>query len=65
MVFHLGVLRHLAERGVLEDVERFPPCSGRSLLIGLLLQQNHMRWPTSEQFLARSLPALRGVALHA
>jgi NTE family protein len=59
MVFHLGVMKHLAERGLLEDVGRVSTVSGGSLLVGLLLQQNLMRWPTSEQFLARSLPALR------
>jgi NTE family protein len=59
MVFHLGVLKHLAERGLLESVERISTVSGGSLVIGLLLQQNEMRWPTSEQFLSRCLPALR------
>jgi NTE family protein len=28
-------------------------------LVGLLLQQNNMRWPTSEEFLSHSLPTLR------
>lgn len=59
MVFHLGVLRHLAERGLLESVERISTVSGGSLLVGLLLQQNGMHWPTSEQFLSRLLPRLR------
>lgn len=59
MVFHLGVLRHLAERGLLEYVERVSTVSGGSLVIGLLLQQNEMRWPSSERFLSHSLPALR------
>lgn len=59
MVFHLGVLRHLAERGLLESVERISTVSGGSLLVGLLLQQNGMRWPTSERFLSYSLPALQ------
>lgn len=59
MVFHLGVMKHLAERGLLEDVERISTVSGGSLLIGLLLQQNQMRWPTSEDFLTRLLPTLR------
>lgn len=59
MVFHLGVMKHLAERGLLEHVAKVSTVSGGSLLIGLLLQQNQMRWPTSEQFLAHSLPALR------
>lgn len=59
MVFHLGVLKHLAERGLLEKVERVSTVSGGSLLVGLLLQQNQMRWPTSEEFMARSFPTLR------
>lgn len=59
MVFHLGVMKHLAERGLLENVERISTVSGGSLLVGLLLQQNQMRWPTSEEFMARSFPTLR------
>lgn len=59
MVFHLGVMKHLAERGLLENVERVSSVSGGSLLVGLLLQQNQMHWPTSDQFLSCSLPALR------
>jgi len=59
MVFHLGVMKHLAERGLLESVERVSTVSGGSLLVGLLLQQNQMQWPTSEQFLVSSFPALR------
>lgn len=59
MVFHLGVMKHLAERGLLEDVAKVSTVSGGSLLVGLLLQQNQMGWPTSEQFLAHSLPTLR------
>lgn len=59
MVFHLGVLKHLAERGLLDNVERVSSVSGGSLLVGLLLQQNQMHWPTSDQFLSSSFPALR------
>lgn len=59
MVFHLGVLRHMAERGLLESVEKVSTVSGGSLLVGLILQQNGMRWPTSEQFLSHTLPSIR------
>ena len=59
MVFHLGVMRHLAERGLMESVEKVSTVSGGSLLVGLMLQQNGLRWPTSERFLSHSLPALR------
>ena len=59
MVFHLGVLKHLAERGLLENVAKISTVSGGSLLVGLLLKHNDHRWPTSEQFLAQCLPQLR------
>lgn len=59
MVFHLGVLRRLAERGLLERVTKISTVSGGSLLIGLILQENNLNWPTSESFLYQTLPALR------
>jgi NTE family protein len=59
MVFHLGVLRRLAERGLLERVTKISTVSSGSLLVGLMLQDNGMAWPSSEQFLARTLAALR------
>ena len=59
MVFHLGVLRHLAERGLLESVEKVSTVSGGSLLVGLILQDNGLLWPTSEQFLSQTLPSMR------
>ncbi len=59
MVFHLGILRHMAERRLLESVEKVSTVSGGSLLVGLILQHNAMRWPTSEQFLSRTLPSMR------
>lgn len=59
MVFHLGILKYLSERGLLESVVKISSVSGGSLLVGLLLQQNDMRWPTSDQFLSHSLPTLR------
>jgi NTE family protein len=59
MVFHLGVLRVLAERGLLEDVSRISTVSGGSLLIGLMLKEAEMQWPTSEQFLHEIYTNLR------
>ena len=59
MVFHLGVLRRLAERGLLDRVTKVSTVSGGSLLVGLMLQETDLQWPTSEQFLSRTLPALR------
>lgn len=60
MVFHLGVLRHLAEHGALEQVHRLSTVSGGSLLVGLILQSAGMRWPGSAEFLSATYPTLRG-----
>lgn len=59
MVFHLGILQHLAERRLLEHVSHISTVSGGSLIMGLLLQEAGMAWPTSAQFLEQLLPMLR------
>lgn len=47
MAFHAGVLRYLAENGLLESVKHVSSVSGGSLLVGLLLRLNKYKWPTS------------------
>lgn len=59
MVFHLGVLRLLAERRLLENVRRISSVSGGSLLVGLMLQETALRWTSSEEFLLSVAPTLR------
>lgn len=59
MAFHLGVLKFLAERSLLEEVHRVSTVSGGSLLIGLLLKETGMRWPSSEEFVTTALPQLK------
>lgn len=59
MAFHLGVLKFLAERGLLEEIHRVSTVSGGSLVIGLLLKESGMSWPSSEKFLTTALPQLR------
>lgn len=59
MVFHLGVLQFLAERHLLERVCRVSTVSGGSLLVGLMLQENMLRWPSSDTFSSVVLPSLR------
>jgi NTE family protein len=59
MVFHLGVLKLLAERGLLEHVGRVSTVSGGSLLVGLMLQETAMSWPSSQGFLSTIYPRLR------
>ena len=59
MVFHLGVLKLLAERELLEHVGRVSTVSGGTLLVGLLLHEASMRWPSSAEFSASVYPRLR------
>ncbi len=50
MAFHLGVLRFIAERNLLERVARISTVSGGSLAMGLIYAANDFKWPTSKQF---------------
>jgi NTE family protein len=59
MVFHLGVLRFLAENRALERVSHISTVSGGSLIVGLLLNESHLQWPTSTQYLNTYLPSIR------
>lgn len=58
MAFHAGVLQFLAEHDAMERVEKISSVSGGSLLVGLLLQLNGMRWPTGGEYESRVLPKL-------
>lgn len=59
MVFHMGLLRWMAERGLLESVSHISTVSGGSLLTGLVFHESGMRWPTSQQYLDQVHPALK------
>lgn len=59
MAYHAGVLRWMAENQLLERVSHVSSVSGGSLLVGLIFQWNGMRWPTSEEYLAKVYPRLR------
>ncbi|WP_421955256.1 patatin-like phospholipase family protein [Polaromonas sp.] len=59
MAFHLGVLRYLAEQGLLERICRVSTVSGGSLLVGLMFHQCDMRWPSSEKFKEQVYDPLR------
>lgn len=60
MAFHLGVLRYLAEQGLLERICRVSTVSGGSLLVGLMFHQCGMRWPSSDKFKEQVYDPLRG-----
>ncbi|WCK03294.1 patatin-like phospholipase family protein [Agrobacterium tumefaciens] len=58
-VFHLGVLRYLAERRLFEQVTQISTVSGGSLIIGAVFSHLDLKWPTSRQFLDVVYPALQ------
>lgn len=62
-VFHLGVLKWMAERGVLEEVKRVSSVSGASLCIGMIYAHNNLKWPTSKEFLNTVLPSIEKALL--
>ena len=61
MAFHAGFLKYLAEQRVLEAVTHVSNVSGGTLLTGLFLQNNDMRWPASREYLSKVLPAVENV----
>lgn len=63
MVFHLGVLKWIAQKGALEEVKRVSSVSGASLCIGMVYAQNNLRWPSSKEFLTTVLPSIEKVIL--
>jgi NTE family protein len=58
MIFHLGVFEWLAKNQMLEQIKRVSSVSGASLCVGMLYAHNHMKWPTSEEYLATVLPSI-------
>lgn len=58
-VFHLGVLKRLANGGLLEGVCSLSTVSGGSIAAALSFCHNDHRWPTSPQYLERVFPDLQ------
>jgi NTE family protein len=49
-VFHLGVLRRLADENLLENVSQLSTVSGGTLVAAVLITSSGMQWPTSVDF---------------
>lgn len=64
IVFHLGVLKYLAEKKLLENIEYISSVSGGSITIALMYTNNNMRWVSSEEYLTRVLPSIRRIILN-
>lgn len=58
-VFHLGVLRRLADEDLLEAVSQLSTVSGGSLMTAALIAKGGMRWPTSAEYRAKLYADMR------
>jgi len=58
-IFHLGVLRCLAEQGLLSRVASLSSVSGASLCMALIFAASGNHWPSDAEFLASVLPAVK------
>jgi NTE family protein len=58
-VFHLGVLRRLADEGLMENVTQLSTVSGGSLVVAALFSSAGMQWPSSADYRDRLYPQLR------
>lgn len=61
--FHLGVLKHLAYQGLLEQVTFISTVSGGSLITGLIFSVNNNKWPSSSEFLLNVYPKVKAKIL--
>lgn len=63
IMFHLGVLRFLAENKLLENIKYISTVSGGSILVGLIFKYSNNSWPTSEEFLINIHPKIKKIIL--
>jgi len=59
LVFHLGVLKRLAETKRWDSIEHISTVSGGSLCVAIIFAKNGGKWPTADQFLNVVLPAAK------
>ena len=60
-LFHIGVLKYIAEKGEFSQITSISTVSGASLVVALIFA-NTGKWPSGEEFLA-ALPDIRRLIL--
>lgn len=63
IIFHLGVIKYLAEKKLLEKIEYISTVSGGSISVAFMYTNNNMRWSTSEEYLVRVLLSIRKILI--
>lgn len=61
LIFHLGVLKRLADENLLEDIKHISTVSGGSLCVGLIYKFNNYSWPSSTNYREKVLPKIRNL----
>lgn len=61
IVFHLGMLKALANSGYWGDIKYLSTVSGGSLCVALIMAHNGNVWPDKDTFLQKVLPELKGI----
>jgi NTE family protein len=59
--FHLGVLKRLADEGLLESVSAISTVSGGSLVMAAVISRAGINWPSSNRFAEQVYPSLRAL----
>ena len=62
-VFHIGVMKRLAEDELMEQVTFVSTVSGGTLVTGLVFAKANYQWPTSDVFLSACLPQIRNALM--
>ena len=62
-IFHLGVIKWMAENNMLGNISRISSVSGASLAIGLIYSHNSLKWPTDYEYINNVLPKIRKIIL--
>jgi len=60
-VFHIGMLKWLAENNKLEHISHLSTVSGGTLLTGLIFHLNEGKWPSSSCYLNKLYPKLQEI----
>ena len=55
-VFHIGVLRYLAENELLDKITYISSVSGGSLLTGLIYKFSDWKWPSNNEYIQEVYP---------
>ncbi|MDR2568908.1 MAG: patatin-like phospholipase family protein [Oscillospiraceae bacterium] len=63
-VFHLGVLKYLAQKRLFDNIVSISSVSGASLCIGAIFAANGNKWCTGDEFLSKILPLVRKIILN-